>query len=291
MTVLGTRYRLGSTSYVWPDEILPNVRQLGPLVDDVELVLFEVGDYSNLPSAASVRELNTLAHDHDLSYTVHLPQDLSLGRPSSLKEAAKVIASTLDLDPWAYVLHLDGRVLEPSGDGGGSDGQAKSALTGPSRETLRSWQDAARSILDKLAALVGDAQRLCIENLENYAPEHFLPLLQQVPVSLCVDVGHLWLVGGDPLCFLGDHLARTRVVHLHGIRYRDGQPYDHESLHHLGAEPVIPLLSLLSDAGYEGVLTLEVFGREDFEASRAQVAEIMERIYTNHCVEKVDAKR
>ena len=33
MTVLGTRYRLGSTSYVWPDEILPNVRQLGPLVD------------------------------------------------------------------------------------------------------------------------------------------------------------------------------------------------------------------------------------------------------------------
>ena len=60
MTVLGTTYRLGSTSYVWPADILPNVRRLGPWVDDVELVLFEVEDASNLPDAEMVAELNAL---------------------------------------------------------------------------------------------------------------------------------------------------------------------------------------------------------------------------------------
>jgi hypothetical protein len=49
MTVLGTPYRLGSTSYVWPAGLVPNVRRLGPLVDDVELVLFDLEERSNLP--------------------------------------------------------------------------------------------------------------------------------------------------------------------------------------------------------------------------------------------------
>ncbi len=38
------QFRLGSTSYVYPDDILPNVRKLMSSVDDIELVLFEVDD-------------------------------------------------------------------------------------------------------------------------------------------------------------------------------------------------------------------------------------------------------
>ncbi|MCU0508776.1 MAG: sugar phosphate isomerase/epimerase, partial [Anaerolineae bacterium] len=34
-------FRVGTTSYIVPDNILPNVEYLAPLVDDVELVLFE----------------------------------------------------------------------------------------------------------------------------------------------------------------------------------------------------------------------------------------------------------
>ena len=254
MTVLGTSYRLGSTSYVWPADILPNVRQLGPLVDDVELVLFEADEHSNLPDATTVAELNALARAYDLTYTVHLPLDLTLAHPPSLVKAAKVIACTRDLSPWAYVLHLDGRAVEGK----------------PEPEVLARWQDDARRVLEELAAIVGDARRLCVENLENYRPEHFLPLLDQVPVCLCVDVGHLWLVGRDPICFLDDHLTRTRVVHLHGVGERD-----HQSLLHQGTERVAPVLDLLSARGYEGVLTLEVFSREDFFPSRAMVAEIV----------------
>jgi sugar phosphate isomerase/epimerase len=258
MTVLGTPYRLGTTSYVLPDEVVPNVRRLGDLVDDVELVLFEVPGYSNLPDAATVAELRALAQTHDLSYTVHLPEDLALARPSSLEKAEKVIACTLELVPWAYVLHLDGREVE---------GECDSAL-------LARWRDDALRLLEAVTAMVGDAQRLCVENLENYPPECFLPLLDQVPLSLCVDVGHLWLTGRDPLAYLDARLSRTRVVHLHGV----GE-YDHLSLLHQGAEQLVPILDLLSVCDYGGVLTLEVFDWDDFLSSRTLVAEVVHGIH------------
>jgi sugar phosphate isomerase/epimerase len=275
MTVLGTSYRLGSTSYVWPAGILPNVRQLGPLVDDVELVLFEVDGYSNLPDTATVSELNALAGTHDLTYTVHLPLDLTLAQPRSLEMAEKVIACTRDLEPWAYVLHLDGRQPVAGPALSKVEGVVESVEGNPSPATLARWRQDACRVLEEAAVLAGGAQLLCVEDLENYAPEHFLPLLDQIPVGLCVDAGHLWLTGRDPVSFLDSYLPWTRVVHLHGIKASGSQPYDHESLLHMGVEQVAPVLDPLSAHYYNGVLTLEVFGQEDSYSSRNLVAEVV----------------
>ena len=254
MTVLGTTYRLGSTSYVWPDDIVPNVRQLGPLVDDVELVLFEVEDWSNLPDRSTIDELNRLAQQHDLSYTVHLPLDLALAHRPSLDKAERVIDRTRQLEPRAYVLHLDGRAVEGE----------------PPPAVLDRWQVDALGALEAVAAMVGEPGQLCVENLENYRAEHFLPLLDEMPVSLCLDIGHLWLNGRDPIPLTEKYLPRVQVVHLHGIGQRD-----HQSLSHQGMEGVAPILKLLSARAYEGVLTLEVFNLEDFCSSRALVAEFV----------------
>ncbi len=60
----GTPFRVGSTSYVYPDDILPNVEQLAAKgdVDDIELILFEVDDGpNNLPNAATVQKLSDIA--------------------------------------------------------------------------------------------------------------------------------------------------------------------------------------------------------------------------------------
>jgi sugar phosphate isomerase/epimerase len=119
--------------------------------------------------------------------------------------------------------------------------------------------------------MVDEPERLCVENLENYSPEHLLPLLAETPASLCIDVGHLWLTGCDPLPFLEAHLPRSRVIHLHGTGERD-----HQSLLKQGTGPVAAVLSLLAARRFDGVLTLEVFGREDFASSRRLVCEILD---------------
>src|SRR5258706_3303262 len=116
VTRLGPPFRVGSTSYVYPDDILPNVERLAADgdVDDIELILFEVDDGpNNLPDEATVQRLADLAHENRLTYTVHLPLDLQLGaegetQHQSLVKAERVIKTTLPLDPFAYVFHLDG---------------------------------------------------------------------------------------------------------------------------------------------------------------------------------------
>ena len=48
-------FRIGTTSYIIPAQISPNVEYLAPRVDHVQLVLFEMDEYgSNLPDAAWV---------------------------------------------------------------------------------------------------------------------------------------------------------------------------------------------------------------------------------------------
>ena len=124
-------FRLGTTSYIIPDDILPNARYLAGKVHDIELILFEVDDGpNNLPSAEVLKELSTIAHDNDLTYTVHLPLDLKLGedgsaRDQSLVKAKRVIDCTRELNPWAYVLHLDGKAVRTSTDA----------------DLIRRWQD------------------------------------------------------------------------------------------------------------------------------------------------------
>jgi sugar phosphate isomerase/epimerase len=262
-------FRLGTTSYIWPDDILPNVVQLAPLVDDVELVLFESDEYgSNLPSEAVITELRQLAQAHDLTYTVHLPLDLRLAdddstRHPSLEKARRVIERTRALDPFAYVVHLDGTGANAPfslpGRRAGDEGQ------------LVHWQSQATRSLEQVARWAGDASQVCVENLENYDPTVFIQVLDAVPASRCVDVGHFWLQGRDPLPHLQQWQGRTRVVHLHGIGERD-----HKSLALVPPEALNPVIAYLVE-NMRGVVTLEVFGVDDFFSSKKALEAAMKR--------------
>jgi sugar phosphate isomerase/epimerase len=255
-------FRLGCTSYVIPADILPNVRQLGPLVDDVELVLFEVDDRSNLPSPAVVEGLAQLAQRHDLTYTVHLPLDLRLAaaddlwRHPSMEKAQRVIRATRALRPWAYVVHLDGTEIQAGG------GRA---------EVVR-WRDRAARSLESLGEEAGELALLAVENLESYRPEAYLPLVDQLPISLCLDVGHFFRTGTDPFPYLEGHLQRTRVVHLHGSR--DGR--DHRGLDLIPDATLGQLLELLLARQFGGVLTLEVFTERHFYPGRERILSWLE---------------
>jgi len=255
-------FRLGTTSYILPAGIAPNVRFLAPQVQDVELVLFEVDDGpNNLPGKAEIAEIAKIAYDHDLTYTVHLPLDLRLAddgspRHASLDKARRVIDCTRPLDPWAYVLHLDGQ-----------------SVRGETRSWAQSrWQGDAVRALELVGRWAGGPQRLAVENLEGYPLDFYEPVLARSDVSRAVDVGHLWLDGCDPIVYLQKALPRTRVVHLHGI---DGR--DHRSLAHVPTEKLRAVLRELVRSDYRGVVTVEVFGEEDFLTSLDAIARAADR--------------
>ena len=46
-------FRLGSTSYVYPADILPNVRKLAPVVDDLEQDELDVNITAKLPGSVA----------------------------------------------------------------------------------------------------------------------------------------------------------------------------------------------------------------------------------------------
>lgn len=248
-------FRLGTTSYILPADLLPNVEYLAPLVEDVELVLFEVdAGPNNLPDTGTQAELVRLAAHFDLTYTVHLPLDLHLAADGSdshlsLVKARRVIEHTRGLTPFAYVLHLDGRDCR--------DGRMDYSV----------WKLQAVRALEFAAGWAGDAARLCVENLDHYPPDFWDGVLARAPhFSRCVDVGHLWLEGYDPLPFLKAHLRRTRVIHLHGVAERD-----HTSLRHVPLDALRTVLLYLIEQRFDGVVTIEVFNKVDLMTSLAAI--------------------
>lgn len=252
-------FRLGTTSYIIPDDILPNARYLAGKVRDIELILFEVDDGpKNLPSTEVIDELLQIASEHDLTYTVHLPLDLKLGEAGSeqdpsLVKARRVIECTRTLDPWAYVLHLDGRSVRNSRDS----------------DLVRRWQDRSVRALEIVSEWAGSPETLAVENLETYPLDFIQPVLERIPVSRCVDIGHLWLDGHDPIPYLQAAMPRTRVMHIHGLAERD-----HRSLAFMPPEKVRAVWNELIRTEYSGVLTLEIFSEEDFVSS----FEVIEKI-------------
>jgi sugar phosphate isomerase/epimerase len=254
-------FRLGTTSYIIPDDILPNAHYLVDKVRDIELVLFEVDDgMNNLPSPQVVEELIELARQHAMTYTVHLPLDLKLGDDSSDKDisiikAKRVIDCTRELNPWAYVLHLNGRSVKDSKDD----------------KVLSQWQDQSVQALKIVADWADGMEKLAVENLEGYPVDFIDHVLNRVPVSRCVDIGHLWLDGINPVKYVQAALPRTRVIHLHGIADRD-----HRSLAFMPQEKVQAVLRELIRTNYQGVLTLEVFSQDDFLSSLNTIEKVLQ---------------
>jgi sugar phosphate isomerase/epimerase len=253
-------FRLGTTSYIIPDDILPNARYLAGKVRDIELILFEVDDGpNNLPSSEVIHELSKIGQDYDMTYTVHLPLDLKLAedgseRDQSLVKAKRVIDCTCGLDPWAYVLHLDGRSVRTSTD----------------VNLAKHWQEQSVRALEIVSQWAGSAEKLAVENLETYPLDFIQPVLDRIPVSRCVDVGHLWLDGHDPIPYLQAALPRTRVIHIHGIAERD-----HRSLAFMPQKNVRAVFDELLRTNYRGVLTLEIFSEEDFLSSLDSIEKIV----------------
>jgi sugar phosphate isomerase/epimerase len=233
-------FRLGTTSYILPDEIRPNVELLGRHLDEVELVLFESGHRDNLPTEAEIVELGHLAVELDLTYNVHLPSDLWFADPDpavrtrAVDTTLRFYRRTQSLNPTAYVLHLDRR-------------SAAGVLA--DHET---WRQRCQPCVEALLAGGCAARLLAVENLDTLL-DWLAPVVDGLGLRYCLDAGHLLLYGHDTAGQIARHLDRIAMFHLHGV---DGDT-DHVGLDELPEET----WQLLEDglAGYRGGVSLEVF--------------------------------
>jgi sugar phosphate isomerase/epimerase len=253
-------FRLGTTSYIVPDEILPNVLYLADKVDDIELVLFESDEFSNLPDAATVKRLREIAEGSDLTYTIHLPLDTWMGheqasvREQSVDKCIRIIEHTVPLEPFAYILHFHG------------DERGEC----PSRDIDR-WIEGHRRSVEKLLQNV-HAHDLCVETLD-YPYTIIEDIVSDYNLSVCLDVGHLLMCRHTPEDYLDRYLPQTRVLHLHGIE--DG--HDHRSLSFFPAGLLNNIIEHLGNgSNIPRVLTMEIFDEGSLSQSLAVLSRFVE---------------
>ena len=249
-------FRLGTTSYIVPDDIIPNVRYLCDKVQDIELVLFESDEFCNLPSKEEIALLAEMATEHDLTYSVHLPMDVYLGnadrqeRERSVGKCRRIVDLVRELPKSAFVMHFE--------SGPGVDINRFSEEE--SNRFLDSLRDSARLLLDGCGE---SASMFCAENL-NYPFELVWPVVQEAGFSVTLDVGHLEYYGFPTAQYLTRYLSRARVLHMHGTN----EERDHNSLAFMKSEVLDMVVeSLRAEGGEPKVFTLEIFSEQDFVTS------------------------
>lgn len=241
--------RFGGTSWVIRGSFAENLRILTEDVDDMELVLFDTPQVSNIPSRAEVAELGALCRNLDMSCTVHFARDISVSADAAARtqdedSALRLIELFAPLDPFAWIVHFCGERRGPS----------------PSADIER-WLELTRKSVERLASAAADRKKLCAETLD-YDFDLIKDIVLDADLSICLDVGHLVKYGYDAKAKIKEYLADARVIHIHGVK-PDGT--DHVYLSYFDAE-LFKFLMNSADDGRERVCTLEVF-EDDYAKS------------------------
>lgn len=249
-------FRFGTTSYIVPADIIPNVEFLREMVDDIELVFFESDEFSNLPSKNDIQVLCELARHSSLTYSVHLPLDVYLGDPDraerrkSVEKCLRIIERTEPLPKSAYVLHFEAGA-----------GVAVNEFTVDEVSRFReALHDSSVMLLQKSAL---PAWWFCVENLD-YPYEFVWPVVDAHGFSVTLDVGHIQHNGFSATEYIQHYFPRARVLHMHGVR----GSRDHNDLAHMDRGILdMVMVALAADTKKERVFTMEIFSKDDFFVS------------------------
>mgnify|MGYP005833091353 FL=1 len=243
-------FKLATTSYIYPDHLIPNVAKLGPFFDEIELVLFESTGLNNLPNGEQIQGLGDLRLEKRINFNIHLPIDLYLGdedekvRTSGLSTIKKIIEATLCLNPSVYTLHLERK----------------------NQAGLEDWQRRLIRSMEEVSGWGIDPGRISIETL-GYPFEWIEEIVRDFGFSLCLDIGHILISGQDLELHFEKYLSRTSIIHLHG--FEDG-------IDHLGIDRLTdPVLNLIMDRlrNFRGTVSIEVFSMDHLKRSLVTLEE------------------
>jgi adenosylcobalamin phosphodiesterase len=241
-------FRLGTTSFIYPDLYVPNVRLLGPFVDEIELLLFESGPAESLFPKSVVDHLALLSWDLDLTYNIHLPTDISISDPSLAEQQhavdtlVRIVEQTGKLSPTTYTLHI------PFNDD----------ISNP--DDIGRWQGIVRRNLEKMLAVGIPGDLVAVETLD-YPLEIIAKIISDLNLAVCMDIGHLIIHGMNLQSVFSQYSDKIAIIHLHGV---EGQK-DHLGLNRLSETWIEPVFKILKQ--FSGSVSLEVFSFDKLAAS------------------------
>jgi sugar phosphate isomerase/epimerase len=241
-------FSLGTTSFIYRDTWAANARRLAPYLDEIELLLFESRPPTSLPTPGQIEALADIAQERQIRYNIHLPTDIDLGHPQGEKRRVavntlvQVLTLTAPLGATTHTLHLNLNQTEPT-----------------ARELVK-WQQTVSDSLGRLLATGLDGRRLSIETLF-YPVGWITPIVRDLGLSFCLDLGHLMLQGLDCGAIFDQLGDRTTVIHLHGVK--GGR--DHLPLDQLSDDKMHAVLKVLQQ--FTATVSLEVFSFHDLQRS------------------------
>jgi sugar phosphate isomerase/epimerase len=242
-------FKLATTSYIYPDHIVPNVAMLAPFMDEIELILFESENQNNYPNNAQIKDLINFYLHQRVTFNVHLPIDIFLGdeneevRTKGVSMIRRVTERTLCLNPSVYILHFDLR---------NSEGQEETDIQTWRRRIIRSAQEIVKSGMEP--------GRISIETL-GYPFEWIEDIVKEFRFTICLDIGHILFYGQNLRLYFDKYLPHTSIIHLHG--FQNGT--DHLGIDKLNGKIVDFILFHIQN--YEGIFSLEVFSFNDLKSS------------------------
>lgn len=244
-------FTLCTTSYIYPDRVVPNVEMLAPCVDEIEILLFESAAGS-LPSNSEVETLSRLAGEFDLTYNIHLPLDITPGardasrRRFALETIKQIMDLTAPLSPSTFTLHLP--YDEANAD----------------KSSVGRWRERNYDSMRQLTAGGIKAERISIETLE-YPLEWVETILKEFNLSVCIDLGHLMVNRFDVESVFNQYRERTAIIHVHGVE----NSRDHLPLDRLSRQSRDAVIRILKQ--FEGIVSLEVFSHKDLLESLSEL--------------------
>ena len=235
-------FKICTTSYIYPDNILSNVRMLAPYMDEIELILFESSPDS-LPNQQEIKALCSLADAFDITFNIHLPLDIFLGSPNKTKriKAVETIKKVMDLTsilhPSTHTLHFESDKICQDKNG------------------LKIWQNLIRESMEMLISKGIKCKNLSIETLI-YPFEWIETIVIDYDLPICFDMGHVILQKKNIEEIFNKHSQRIPILHVHGVENNK----DHISLNRLPEKETDKVINILKR--FSGTVSLEVFSYE-----------------------------
>ena len=241
-------FKICTTSFIYPDHYIPNVKMLGPYMDEIELLLFESQGTDALPSRKVITELSRLAGEFALRYNVHFPTDISISdrNPARQRHAVETMVRVIELVhplcPSALILHVP--YIEES----------------LKEHNVKKWQDRVYKNLEKILSAVENRGIIAIETLD-YPLELLEDIIVDLELAICLDLGHLMVYDYDLIEVFNKYSFITSVIHLHGVE----NDRDHTTLDRLSEKLTATVMWILKR--FTGVVSLEVFSFENLNSS------------------------